>query len=448
MRRLRKLSSCFWVITASSALVSTAAAQAPKAGGSSAKGISKPSVGQGRVSQNQLSDEECRAYAEAVVNAIDSGNRAAFTAQIDWDSLLDTVMVNMDLTDKQRQELKTGLKSGIDSDTGLTGQLVKNSQQGGKVDFLRTRPNHGRQVILFRMIRPLQAGGVGYFEFVPERSAGGKIRAVDLYVFSSGEFISTTLRHALLPVVADQSRSILSKLVTGERAYVKDFPKLSNVTALINEGKMQEALAVIKGMQPETQKLKIILLNRLRAAQSSDEKEYSAVLDDFRNLYPKDPCLDLLLIDYYTLKKDFPKALETIDRLDKSIEGDPYLNIIRAGVSEMRGDLTEAARSAGRAMEQEPTLVPAYFSAVGISMKAGKYDETLSLLKALDQKFHTQFNDLKTVPQYAGFVKSPQYPQWLEYLAQKENPQQVKKSQSKPAVGKNRMRAPKAKSKN
>jgi hypothetical protein len=45
-------------------------------------------------------------------------------------------------------------------------------------------------------------------------------------------------------------------------------------------------------------------------------------------------------------------------------------------------------------------------------------------------------------------VKSPQYPQWLEYLAQKENPQQVKKSQSKPAVGKNRMRAPKAKSKN
>jgi hypothetical protein len=81
---------------------------------------------------------------------------------------------------------------------------------------------------------------VGYFELVPKRSPDGKVRAVDLYVFSSGEFISTTLRHAILPVIADQSRSFLSKLVIGEQAYVKDFPKLSNVTALINQGKMQE----------------------------------------------------------------------------------------------------------------------------------------------------------------------------------------------------------------
>jgi hypothetical protein len=183
MQRFRTMSSLFWVIAAWSALVSTAVAQTTKAGGSSAKGTSKPSGGQVRNAQNQLSDEECRAYAVAVVNAVGSGNRAAFTAQIDWDALFDTVMVGMELTDKLRQEFKTGLKTGLDSEAGFTGQLVKNSQQGGKVDFLRTRPNHGRQVILFRMIRPVEAGGVGYFEFVPKRSADGKIRAVDVYVF-------------------------------------------------------------------------------------------------------------------------------------------------------------------------------------------------------------------------------------------------------------------------
>jgi hypothetical protein len=402
MRRLRNFASFFWVITSWSAMVSTAPAQTTKAGDSPVQAISKPSGGQGRLAPNQLSDEECRDYALAVVNAAGSGNRAAFTAQIDWDALFDASLVNLALSDQQLQEFKKGLKSSIDSDTGFAAQLVKNSQQGGKFDFLRTRRNHGRQVVLFRMIQPSETGGVGYFEFVPKRFADGKIRAVDLYVFSTGEFISTTLRHALLPVIADLSRNFLSKLVIGEQAYVKDFPKLSNVTALINQGKMQEALAIIKGMQPETQQM----------------------------------------------KKDFPQALESIDRLDKAVGGDPHLNVVRAGISEKSGDLAAAARFAGLAMEQEPTLLTAYFTAIGISLKAAKYDETLAGLKALDQKFKMQFNDMKTVPEYAGFVKSPQYPQWLSYLAQKGKPQQPKKSQSNSGVGKSRMSAPTGKSNN
>jgi hypothetical protein len=136
-----------------------AAAQTTKAGGSPpAGGESTPSGGQGRVAENPLSDEECRAYALAVVNSVGSGNRAVFSTQFDWDSLCDTVLLNVDLTDKKRQEFKTGLKRRIDNETGFAAQLVKNSQQGGKFDFLRTRLNHGRQVILFRMIMPMRGG--------------------------------------------------------------------------------------------------------------------------------------------------------------------------------------------------------------------------------------------------------------------------------------------------
>ncbi len=91
---------------------------------------------------------------------------------------------------------------------------------------------------------------------------------------------------------------------------------------MINQGKNPEALAQLKGLlRPETKKRKSILLLRLRAAQASDEKEYAEVLEDFRKLYPNDACLDLLLIDYYTLKKDFPRALESIDRLDRGLWG-------------------------------------------------------------------------------------------------------------------------------
>jgi hypothetical protein len=56
---------------------------------------------------------------------------------------------------------------------------------------------------------------------------------------------------------------------------------------------------------------------------------------------------------------------------------------------------------------------------VGYSLEDKDYDETLARLQEIDRTFPMVFNDLSKVPAYAGFVKSPQYAQWLEYLKAK-----------------------------
>jgi tetratricopeptide (TPR) repeat protein len=369
-----------------------------------------------------VSEQECRAYADAVVKAVGSGNLPAFNALIDWDELFKTALAGMTMNDAQRTQLMQELKNGLNNETGISGQIVKNSKNGGELGFLRTRQNHGRQVILFRMIQPATQGGVGYFQFVPHRSADGQVRATDFYVYLSAEFISATLKRALLPVVANLSRGFLEKLVGGEQDYIRDLPKLENIAKLSNEGKMAEALAELKSLRPQTKKEKSVLMARLRAAQASNMQEYAAVLDDFRKLYPDDPCINLLLIDYHTLRKEFPKALASVDGLDQAVGGDQYLNVLRAGISEASGDLEGARKAARKAIAEEPTLVQPYYAIIGLSLKDQKYDETLEMLKLLDQKFHLKFNDLATVPDYAGFVQSPQHQKWLNYLAQKAEP--------------------------
>ena len=81
----------------------------PKPADPRRKALSSSRAGsQGGVAENLLSDEECRAYAIAVVDAVESGDRVAFNASIDWDALFDTVLVGMELTDKYGQELKRG----------------------------------------------------------------------------------------------------------------------------------------------------------------------------------------------------------------------------------------------------------------------------------------------------------------------------------------------------
>jgi hypothetical protein len=418
------------VITALTAACSATSAQDTRTGRTRSKVGSKQSVSQNGGANNPLSDQECRAYAQLVIKAVASGDQAAFNALIDWDQLFDTALTGIEMTEKLRKDLNRGLRSGGDRETALTGQLIKNSRAGGTFDFLRARQSHGRQAILFRLIQPISTGGVGYFELVPRRSADGKIRADDIYVFSSSEFISTTFRHTLLPIIANESRNFVDKLITREREYVQDFPQLVNMSTLINQGKMKEALAIAKNLKPETKKQKIVLLNRLRAAQNTDANEYSAVLDDFRKAYPQEPCLDLLLIDYYTLKKDYVHANESTDRLDKSVGGDPYLNVIRAGLSAASGDLKQARTFARRAVKEEPTLIQAYFAVLGYSIQDKSYQESLETLKKLDQTFKMKFNDLSKVPEYAGFAKSPKYQEWLLYLAHKDAEPKAKKPAS------------------
>ncbi|MEJ7639603.1 MAG: hypothetical protein WKF75_16915, partial [Singulisphaera sp.] len=162
---------------------------------------------------------------------------------------------------------------------------------------------------------------------------------------------------------------------------------------------------------------KNLLLLRLQAAPNLGDEEYTAVIEDFRKYHPDDPCLDILSIDTSILKKDYAKALASIDRLDKAVGGDPYLDSLRANVY-LDGQKPDAARQAARrALEREPTLIDAYWSLVAISLKEREFAETLELLNAIGEKFDIVFEDLGTMPEYAEFVETPQYQQWLKAQA-------------------------------
>jgi hypothetical protein len=100
--------------------------------------------------------------------------------------------------------------------------------------------------------------------------------------------------------------------------------------------------------------------------------------------------------------------------------------VVRANLSVVAGELKPAREFAQRAIREEPGLVPAYLSLLDVSVHGGNFEESLDLLKMLDQKFKIEFNELTSLPAYAGFVKSPQYQEWLKYLAQKAEHQKAR----------------------
>lgn len=436
MKRRVMFSRIAWVLTILAATASPTWGQA----GSGTPPQSKPRAGQPSIRKAAkatapLSEADCRAYAETVIKAVSAKDLAALNALIDWDGFMKRMATGWVISNSMRDGAFKGVRKGMDEEHGTTGQLIKNAKLGGSLTFLRTRQNHGQRVVLFRIIQPKNEG-INYLEFVLQRSPDGRIRAADIYAYISGEFLTETLRRALMPILADQSRTFLDRLLNGEKDYVHDFPKLMRATQLLNDQSPAEAMGVLKQMHPETRKQKLVLLLRLRAAQATDDKEYVATMEDFRKFYPNDPCLDLILVNSFVMKNDIPGAIKAIDRLDRTVGGDPYLNVLRAGLTETQGDLAGAWQFARKAVNQEPTLITGQLALLGYSLEIERYDEALARLKELDQKFHMQFIDLSQVPEYAGFVKSPQYPGWLAYLKEKKPPKTTAVSRKpSPAAG-------------
>ena len=158
-----------------------------------------------------------------------------------------------------------------------------------------------------------------------------------------------------------------------------------------------------------------MLILRLQAALNiNDDGEYLRAIEDCRAKMPDDPSVDMISIDYYYMKKRFKEAVDAVDRLDRAVEGDPYLRTLKAGVHAEQGDLAAARADLKAAMEADPGLIDAYWGLIGVTLKDDNYDETLKTLRTIRDRFQVDPGDLTAVDLYKGFVASPQFQEWLK----------------------------------
>ena len=228
----------------------------------------------------------------------------------------------------------------------------------------------------------------------------------------SGELITKTLRRAFLPVAAHANRGVLERLAGTEGEFMANLPTIERMNRSLQEGRPKEVLADYKTLPPGLRKDKNFMLMRLRASQGVGDAEYAAAIEDLRKEHPDDPCIDMISIDGYSFKKEYRQAVACVDRLDKAIGGDPYLNVLRANLLVEVPDLDAADRAARAAIAAEPTLVEAYWARVAVTLKRPDFAETARVLGQITRRFHLQFGDLAAQPLYAEFVKSPEYAAW------------------------------------
>ncbi len=105
---------------------------------------------------SQPTDQECLTFAQSLVQAIESGDRARVNALIDWDHVIEQATAGSELAEPQLKGARSGFRKSMDKDTGLAAQWISNMSQGRRFKPLRST-NSGRATVLLRIAPSISA---------------------------------------------------------------------------------------------------------------------------------------------------------------------------------------------------------------------------------------------------------------------------------------------------
>jgi tetratricopeptide (TPR) repeat protein len=359
-----------------------------------------------------VTEDECKEFAKKLEKAVADGNKAEFDKLIRVVGLLERSISDLDLTANEKKRIISGASvvSGQ-----ISEQIMKPVKDGGSYSVLRARVVDGRPRVLMRLIT--HEGTVNYHEFTLARYPDGQIVTEDIYDYSVGEPATQTFRRLMLGYIAEKNQGVIDKLTGSERLLTKHREDLAKMAQQVSNGQYKEAFATFHKLPAELQKNKIVRIVGMQAAQGADDDdEYLAQMEQFRKEHPNDPASDLLSLDYFSLKKEYPELLKAVEQLDKNLGGDPYLMAFRANVLLEMKKYKEAREAAEKAIKDDPKLDLGYLVRAGISAQEKNHKDALVWLKKLVEATGTE-PDLDMDERFADFVKSPQFQdlnKWLE----------------------------------
>ena len=119
------------------------------------------------------------------------------------------------------------------------------------------------------------------------------------------------------------------------------------------------------------------------------------------------------MIDAYYAHKLFDRVLASIDGLDRTVGGDPYLDAMRGNANLQKGDLAAAKRCARKVVEAEPDLPAGVLLPPHDFLEGEGLCRDQAQLTAIRSKFPRWMPNLKGNPAYTEYAASPQYRDWL-----------------------------------
>jgi tetratricopeptide (TPR) repeat protein len=237
---------------------------------------------------------------------------------------------------------------------------------------------------------------------------------VDLFDLGRGGLATEIARSQLIPkpVVLN----LVNKLgaVTAEDVFFDSRPEFQELMKLLiaQEYRGIDDLFLRKAEAFKTERNAHRL--RVNAALQVDADTYARAVQEMEKCFPGEPSLLLLKLDSALVRRDLKATLEAIDALEARLKADPYLDAIRANAHLVAGDPARARTSAEKAIAAEPDLGDGWWLLVSACLAQKDFKAVADALAGIEKNLKIKIEALEDASEYAEFVKSKEYADWLK----------------------------------
>jgi hypothetical protein len=205
-----------------------------------------------------------------------------------------------------------GMRSG-----DFSRQIVKSLGKKGSYELVKQYEKNNHQHLVFRLYN--EQLNYHDFELIKKED---KVRIADIYIYTTGENLSSTLMQTLL--------SMSEQPAAAKQVDQDDVQNIQRIKSYINEAEFEKANRLFKGLPAVIRNQKMYKIINIQIASGLGNDVYLAALNKYQQEYPDAPNMYLLMIDAYFLKKDYAGALRCVNSLDSLINKDPFLDYYRA----------------------------------------------------------------------------------------------------------------------
>ena len=136
----------------------------------------------------------------------------------------------------------------------------------------------------------------------------------------------------------------------------------------------------------ELQRDKGVAWARLNHARQINLLALSLQVEGILEFFPNDPLTDLAQLDCLVARGRGDELLKVVDRIEKRVGNDPYLDTFRGRAHSIEKRFDDAKRLARQAIEEEPWIADPYWLLVDISLAEKDFDETVVRLNAIETR--------------------------------------------------------------
>lgn len=349
---------------------------------------------------------------DSLQSAVFEGNKKKYDSLFDFDYFFDEYAYRNDA----KPELfffNVGYSNELNR-VGMTmfETIAKTVDLGGYYDFMHFTPYPEDSVayVLFRLIDVNLA--LNYHEYYLFKDSTGQYKIGDVYLYSTGEYLSETFgRLYYLDVNQFIQSGYLSQ---SEELLLEYLPKVAEMGTASAAGDTAMALSIYRELPPEVQTQQSVQLMAIMATPL-DHPMYGRLLENFLQDHPGDPSFFLLGIDYYYLQNDWEQLYDCLDSL-YTYTNDPFLTFQKGIFKYEEGKVEESLATIELAMEGLPLFSEGYDYWLHVLSEGNQFERCIQVLEKVMAAFEVDKKIITDVIQvdYPALYESEAFRQWMK----------------------------------